>query len=85
MGRCPDAVAEAMEGAGVLAAARIHGVAFAEVRTISNLVGPARSRVLADRTSSRRAGHGHCRRDPHCAVRAVVSSMSEHRKERSSA
>ena len=38
--RCPDAVAEAMEGAGVLAAARLHGVPFAEVRTISNLVGP---------------------------------------------
>ena len=38
--RSPDAAAEAMEGAGVLAAARIHGVVFAEVRTISNLVGP---------------------------------------------
>jgi futalosine hydrolase len=38
--RCPDAVAEAMEGAGVLAAAQVHGVAFAEVRTISNAVGP---------------------------------------------
>lgn len=38
--RCPDAVAEAMEGAGVLAAAQRHGVAFAEVRTVSNAVGP---------------------------------------------
>jgi futalosine hydrolase len=38
--RCPDAVAEAMEGAGVLAAARVTDTAFAEVRTISNLVGP---------------------------------------------
>ena len=40
LGRCPDAAAEAMEGAGVLAAARLHDVAFAEVRTISNAVGP---------------------------------------------
>ena len=38
--RCPDAVAEAMEGAGALAAARLHGVAFAEMRTVSNAVGP---------------------------------------------
>lgn len=38
--RYPDAVAEAMEGAGVATAALLHGVAFAEVRTISNLVGP---------------------------------------------
>jgi futalosine hydrolase len=38
--RCPDAVAEAMEGAGVLAAASRHASAFAEVRTISNAVGP---------------------------------------------
>jgi futalosine hydrolase len=38
--RHPDAVAEAMEGAGVAAAALAHGVAFAEVRAISNLVGP---------------------------------------------
>ncbi len=38
--RHPDAVAEAMEGAGVAAAAVVHGVAFAEVRAISNLVGP---------------------------------------------
>lgn len=36
----PDAVAEAMEGAGVAAAAVQHGVAFAEIRAISNLVGP---------------------------------------------
>jgi futalosine hydrolase len=38
--RYPDAVAEAMEGAGVAAAAALHGVAFAEVRAISNAVGP---------------------------------------------
>lgn len=38
--RFPDAVAEAMEGAGVAAAARVHGVPFAEVRAISNRVGP---------------------------------------------
>lgn len=36
----PDARAEAMEGAGILAAARLAGVVFAEVRTISNAVGP---------------------------------------------
>jgi futalosine hydrolase len=40
LGRHPDAVAEAMEGAGVAAAATLHHVAFAEVRAISNLVGP---------------------------------------------
>jgi futalosine hydrolase len=38
--RFPQAVAEGMEGAGVAAAARLHGVAFAEVRAISNTVGP---------------------------------------------
>jgi futalosine hydrolase len=38
--RFPDVVAEGMEGAGVAAAARVHGVPFAEVRAISNLVGP---------------------------------------------
>jgi futalosine hydrolase len=38
--RFPDAVAEAMEGAGVAAAAVAHGVAFGEIRAISNLVGP---------------------------------------------
>ena len=37
---CPDARAEAMEGAGILAAAALHGLPFAEVRSISNLVGP---------------------------------------------
>ncbi len=36
----PDACAEAMEGAGVLAGAARAGVAFGEVRAISNLVGP---------------------------------------------
>jgi futalosine hydrolase len=38
--RFPDAVAEGMEGAGVAAAAQLHGVPFAEVRAISNPVGP---------------------------------------------
>jgi futalosine hydrolase len=38
--RYPDAVAEGMEGAGVAAAARRRGVAFAELRAISNPVGP---------------------------------------------
>jgi futalosine hydrolase len=39
-GRHPDAVAEGMEGAGVAAAAVAHGVAFGEIRAISNRVGP---------------------------------------------
>jgi futalosine hydrolase len=38
--RHPDAVAEAMEGFGVAVAASLHHLAFAEVRTVSNLVGP---------------------------------------------
>jgi futalosine hydrolase len=38
--RYPDAVAEGMEGAGVAAAAALHGVPVAEVRAISNPVGP---------------------------------------------
>jgi futalosine hydrolase len=38
--RFPDAVAEGMEGAGVAAAARLHGVPVAEIRAISNVVGP---------------------------------------------
>jgi futalosine hydrolase len=38
--RFPDAVAEGMEGAGVAAAAALHGVPFGEIRAISNLVGP---------------------------------------------
>jgi futalosine hydrolase len=38
--RYPDAVAEAMEGAGVAAAASRFGVAAAEIRAISNHVGP---------------------------------------------
>jgi futalosine hydrolase len=38
--RFPDAVAEGMEGAGVAAAAVLHGVAFGEIRAISNVVGP---------------------------------------------
>ena len=36
----PDAVAEGMEGAGVGLAAARAGVAFGEIRTISNRVGP---------------------------------------------
>ncbi len=39
-GRHPDAVAEAMEGFGVATAAHQCGVAFAELRTISNPIGP---------------------------------------------
>jgi futalosine hydrolase len=38
--RHPDAVAEGMEGAGVAAAAAAAGIAFGEVRAISNAVGP---------------------------------------------
>jgi futalosine hydrolase len=38
--RFPDAVAEGMEGAGVAAAALLHGVTVAELRAISNPVGP---------------------------------------------
>ena len=40
VGRYPDAVAEAMEGYGVAYAASLWGVGFAEVRTVSNPVGP---------------------------------------------
>jgi futalosine hydrolase len=38
--RFPDAVAEGMEGAGVAAAAAATGVTFAEIRAVSNAVGP---------------------------------------------
>ena len=38
--RHPDVRAEGMEGAGVAAAALAHGVAFAELRAVSNAVGP---------------------------------------------
>jgi futalosine hydrolase len=38
--RHPDAVAEAMEGYGVATAAALSGVPFAEIRTISNHIGP---------------------------------------------
>jgi futalosine hydrolase len=38
--RYPDAVAETMEGFGVACAAQLSGVPFAELRTISNAVGP---------------------------------------------
>ncbi|NJC82595.1 futalosine hydrolase [Planosporangium mesophilum] len=40
LARHPDAVAEAMEGFGVATAAAQVGVAFGELRTISNAVGP---------------------------------------------
>ena len=46
--RYPDAVAESMEGAGVAAAAALHGVPVAELRSISNLVGPRGDWQLAD-------------------------------------
>lgn len=49
--RHPDAVAEAMEGFGVAAAARRAGAAWAEVRTISNPVGP-RDRTAWDLTGA---------------------------------
>lgn len=39
LARHPDAVAEAMEGAGVLVAAAARGIPVAEIRTISNRVG----------------------------------------------
>ena len=39
-GRYPEAVAEGMEGAGVAAAATARGVAFGEIRAVSNAVGP---------------------------------------------
>jgi futalosine hydrolase len=38
--RFPDAVAEGMEGAGVAAAAALHGVPAGELRAVSNAVGP---------------------------------------------
>ena len=40
MTRYPEAVAEAMEGYGVATAAAQAGIAYAEIRTISNLIGP---------------------------------------------
>jgi len=40
LARWPGAVAEAMEGFGVATAAAQEGVAFAELRTISNPIGP---------------------------------------------
>jgi futalosine hydrolase len=38
--RFVDPVAEGMEGAGIAAAARLHAVPAAEVRAVSNMVGP---------------------------------------------
>jgi futalosine hydrolase len=49
--RYPDAVAEGMEGAGVAAAATVTGVAFAEIRAVSNAVGP-RDRAAWDITGA---------------------------------
>jgi futalosine hydrolase len=40
LARYPDAVAESMEGFGVATAAAQAGIGFAEVRAISNFVGP---------------------------------------------
>ena len=40
LARYPDAVAEAMEGAGVAAAGAAYGVPVAEIRAVSNAVGP---------------------------------------------
>ncbi len=64
-GRYPDAVAEGMEGAGVAAAATLHGVPFAEIRAISNAVGPRDRVALAHpgRPGRPRPGHprGHRR------------------------
>lgn len=38
--RHPDAVAEGMEGYGVACAAALSGLGFAELRTVSNVIGP---------------------------------------------
>jgi futalosine hydrolase len=38
--RYPDAVAEGMEGYGVACAAALSGLGFAELRTVSNVIGP---------------------------------------------
>jgi len=64
--RHPDAVAEAMEGFGVASAARLAGVRFAEIRTISNLIGPR------DRTTWRLAEALAALRD---AVRTVTEDL----------
>jgi len=40
LARHPDAAAEGMEGYGVASAAALAGVAFAELRTVSNRIGP---------------------------------------------
>lgn len=64
--RHPDAVAEAMEGFGVASAARLAGVRFAEIRTISNLIGPR------DRTTWRLAEALTALRD---AVRTVTEDL----------
>jgi futalosine hydrolase len=40
LGRHPDAAAEAMEGFGVASAAALAGVAFGELRAVSNPIGP---------------------------------------------
>ena len=46
LARYPEAVAEGMEGFGVATAAAQAGVPFAELRTVSNPVGP-RDRAAA--------------------------------------
>ncbi|HEX4789744.1 MAG TPA: futalosine hydrolase, partial [Actinospica sp.] len=38
--RHPEAIGEAMEGYGVAAAAQLADLPFAEVRAVSNLIGP---------------------------------------------
>ena len=59
--RHPDAVAEAMEGFGVATAAHEAGVAFVELRTISNSIGPrnrAAWRIAEALAALQRAGVG---------------------------
>ncbi|WP_157410792.1 MULTISPECIES: futalosine hydrolase [Actinoplanes] len=62
--RFPDAVAEAMEGYGVATAAAAFGVPFAELRTISNPIGPR------DRAAWRLA-------DAFAALRATVPALRD--------
>ncbi|MBB5871337.1 futalosine hydrolase [Allocatelliglobosispora scoriae] len=62
--RWPDAVAEAMEGGGVAAAAAGAGIAFGELRAISNAIGPRdrgswRIGAALSALTSAAAGWGH--------------------------
>lgn len=66
--RYPDAVAEAMEGAGVAAAAAYHGVAVAEIRAISNAVGPRQREAWRIPDALTALGH---------AVAAIVAAPLE--------